>query len=127
VRPLLILDLDETLVWATEDKQDGICDFRAFRYYVTKRPHLDRFLETVSLWFKLAVWTSSGEDYAAIVVGEIFNDVTLEFVWASSRCTQRYDGETRQYYSLKNLKKVQRKGFPLGRVLAIDDSPEKLC
>jgi len=125
-RPLLILDLDETLLWASEDQPEKGYDFRAFPYFVTKRPHLDVFLEAVLAWFDLAVWTSSGEDYAKATVSKLFEDPSsLNFVWASSRCTQAYDQDTLEAYALKDLKKVKRKGYPLERVLLIDDSPEK--
>ena len=59
-RALLILDLDETVVWATEEEPAHGFDFRAFRYFVTKRPHLDTFLSAVRQWYQLAVWSSSG-------------------------------------------------------------------
>jgi len=125
--PLLILDLDETLLWATETAPASGFDFRAFQYFVIRRPHLDVFLHEAFSWFEVAVWTSSGEDYARRVVNEIFDDPsTLEFVWTASRCTQRIDDETRKAYALKDLKKVRRRGYALERVLMIDDSPEKL-
>lgn len=124
---LLILDLDETLLWAAKEPPEAGYDFRVFRYFVTRRPHLEVFLDRVFSWFDVAVWTSSGQDYAGQVVAEIFDDpAALKFVWTASRCTQRFDAESREPYSLKDLKKVRRKGFPLGRVLMIDDSPEKL-
>jgi RNA polymerase II subunit A small phosphatase-like protein len=126
-RPLLILDLDETLVWATREASEAPHDFRVFGYYVTKRPHLQTFLDRVFSWFDVAVWTSSGEHYASAVVTVIFeNPSRLLFVWCASRCTERIDRETGEQYNLKDLKKVKRKGFPLERMLVIDDSPEKI-
>jgi len=126
-RPLLILDLDETLVWATREASEAPFDFRVFGYYVTKRPHLQTFLENVFLWFDVAVWTSSGEHYASAVVAELFGDPSkLLFVWSSSRCTERIDRDSGEQYNLKDLKKVKRMGFTLTRSLMIDDSPEKL-
>lgn len=41
---LLILDLDETLIFATEQDLGKASDFQFDRYSVFKRPHLDRFL-----------------------------------------------------------------------------------
>ena len=124
---LLILDLDETLVWASDEEPLGGFDFRAFTYFVKKRPHLDTFLETVRRWYELAVWSSSDDAYAQHVVDNALGGSSgLKFVWGRSRCTQRLDEETRDYYFAKNLQKVKRKGFDLQRVLIIDDSPEKL-
>lgn len=126
-RALLILDLDETLVWATPGGSDAAHDVRAFGYNVTKRPHLDVFLDSVFSWFDVAVWTSSGEQYATAVAAEVFEAPSrLAFIWNVSRCTQRFDSESASLYWLKDLKKVKRKGYSLRRVLMIDDSPEKL-
>lgn len=124
---LLILDLDETLLWATQELPEAGFEFQVFGYFATKRPHLKVFLERTLSWFDIAVWTSSGEDYARQVVAEIFDDpAALKFIWTASRCTQRFDTESREPYTLKDLKKVRRRGYVLDRVLMIDDSPEKL-
>lgn len=124
---LLILDLDETLIWATQEEPPDGFDFRAFTYFVKKRPHLDEFLHAVRQWYKLAVWSSSDDKYVLHVVDNVLGGPSgLCFAWGRSRCTQRYDEETCDYYYAKNLKKVKRKGFDLRRVLILDDSPEKL-
>lgn len=126
-RQLLILDLDETLVHASEGPIDQPFDFQAFSYYIRKRPYLDQFLEQASDWFDIAVWSSSGEDYAAVVVRHIFaNPERLKFVWSCKRCTHHVDEETNVAYWRKDLKKVKRLGYALERVLIIDDSQEKL-
>ncbi len=126
-RPLLILDLDETLVWAADDQRPAVFDFKAFRYFVTNRPHLDVFVDRVFEWFELAVWTSSDGLYASRIVSQVFaSGAELQFVWSRSKCTERYDQETREPYYLKDLNKVKRKGFDLRRVLILDDSPEKV-
>ncbi len=126
-RPLLILDLDETIVWASEEQPPGGFDFKAFQYYVKRRPHLDTFLRSVRRWYDLAVWSSSGDSYANRVVSEVFGDAPdLRFVWARSRCTRRLDSEAREHYFAKDLQKVKRMGIDLARVLIIDDSPEKV-
>ena len=126
-RHLLILDIDETLVFAAERPLSHPHDFLVGPYHVYKRPHVDRFLETVAERFDLAVWTSSGEDYAGRVLEHLFTDIAmLKFVWTRQRCTRRFDHETHAEYWLKDLKKVVRLGYPLKRILVIDDSPEKL-
>ena len=125
-RALLILDLDETLVYATK-KPKGGHDFKVLDYFVHKRPHLDEFLDKVFAWFAVAVWTSSGSSYAADLVPSIFSDPDrLEFVWDGRRCTLRRDPNDGTFYNIKDLKKVKRRGYNLGRVLMIDDTPRKL-
>ena len=125
-RPLLILDLDETLVSASAEPRDH-WEFRVGAYYVVRRPHLEQFLQRIFEWYAVAVWTSSGETYAEELVPIIFRDPSqLEFCWAAPRCTRRYDLDLRQHYAVKDLKKVRRRGYSLERVVMIDDSPEKL-
>ena len=125
-RPLLILDLDETLVSASR-KPGEHYDFQVAEYYVVERPHLGHFLEQVCEWYAIAVWTSSGQSYADELVPRIFpTPARLEFCWAAPRCTRRYDLDLHQHYAVKDLKKVRRRGYHIERVLMIDDSPEKL-
>ena len=92
-RQLLILDIDETLVFAAEQPLTQAHDFRVGPYYVYKRPHVGDFLSEMSARFDLAVWTSSGEDYAATVLTQLFAKPShLKFVWSRQRCTRRFDG-----------------------------------
>lgn len=126
-RALLILDLDETLVYATHERGEIDPDFRLFDYYVKKRPHLDEFLDRIFALFDVAVWTSSGSSYAAQLVSRLFPDPDkLQFVWDVRRCTMRRDLVADRYYTIKDLKKVKRRGYKLERVLMIDDTPRKL-
>jgi TFIIF-interacting CTD phosphatase-like protein len=126
-RQLLILDIDETLVFAIEQPLSNPHDFQVGPYHVYKRPHVDRFLKTVAEWFDLAVWTSSGEDYAAGTLRYLFADLAvLKFVWSRQRCTRRFDHEMQAEYWLKDLKKIARLGYPLERIVVVDDSSEKL-
>jgi TFIIF-interacting CTD phosphatase-like protein len=126
-RQLLILDIDETLLFATERPLAREPDFLVGPYLVYKRPHLDKFLAAVSEWFDLAVWTSSGEDYAAGAIEFVVPDPgALKFLWSRQRCTRRFDPELQEEFWIKDLKKVKRLGYPLERLLMVDDSPEKL-
>src|SRR5687768_9055484 len=87
---LLILDLDETLVYGTEEKPDIKEDFTFDKYWVYKRPHLERFLTSIVQHFKIGIWSSAGDEYVIEVVKKIRpDDVQFEIVWARSRCTQR--------------------------------------
>ena len=124
---LIILDLDETLVYASEEHLGYDHDFEAGHYLVYKRPHLKEFIEFCFENFRVAVWTSSGEDYADIVVKSVFSEnQKLEFVWARSRCVQRFDPEIYEHYFVKDLRKAKKQGFSLDHILMIDDTPKKL-
>jgi RNA polymerase II subunit A small phosphatase-like protein len=123
---LLILDLDETLIYSTEKPSNAPPDFCFGHFHVYRRPYLAEFLAFVQENFDLAVWSSATPGYVAGIVSELFaNTDALRFVWAADRCTRRFDGETREEYWVKDFKKVKRNGISLSQVLVIDDTPEK--
>lgn len=138
-KTLLILDLDETLIHASERELDRPGDFQLDHYHVYKRPHLDSFLAEVENDFLLAVWSSASDEYVQEVANAIFKKPEhLIFIWGNSRCTYRRNFEPeltrmhrlhydRQYYYVKPLKKVKRLGFDLNRILIVDDSPYKVA
>lgn len=72
---VLALDLDETLVHSTS-KSSSDCDYfvevlvdrSSCLYYVFKRPFVDRFLDQVSNWYHLVIYTASLKEYAEPVV-----------------------------------------------------------
>lgn len=55
---LLVLDLDETLVHATETLLEIEPPYEVPPYFLHLRPGLSEFFEQVSRVFRLAVWTS---------------------------------------------------------------------
>lgn len=127
-RQLLILDVDETLVFANETPlADREPDFRVGPYVVYRRPFLSEFLAAVAEWFDLAVWSSASGSYVHGVVASLFPNFSLRFVWSCDRCTRRFAPEFQDYFYAKNLTKVRKLGYELERVLMLDDSPEKLA
>ena len=125
-RPLLILDLDETLVHATTNPPNDRFSFEVANYFVYVRPHVQSFLDSVSCFYDLAVWTASTESYASEIVASVIGDRELQFLWGRSRCTQKFDEIHYEQFWLKDLRKVKRQGWQLERVLMIDDTPKKL-
>ena len=133
---LLILDVDETLIHATDEELSQKADFKVFGYNIYKRPFLEAFFEAIKNDFLLAIWSSASDDYVEEVAKQIVpEDIELEFVWGRSRCTYRrniqideygyYDDFQNHYHYIKPLKKVKRKGYHLDRILIVDDSPHK--
>lgn len=125
-RTLLIIDLDETLVFASERPLSHAPDHLVGPYFVYRRPYLQEFLTDVAQYFDLAVWSSSSIDYAQAISHSIFpSHLNLRFVWGRDRCVQRYDGEMQSIYYVKDLKKVERHGYDRNRILIVDDTPQK--
>lgn len=124
-RKLLLLDLDETLVHARGTPLEREEDFRVGEYFVYRRPHVDAFIVGVLERFDVAVWTSSGEHYAAQVIDRIFPAGALKFVWSSNRCTMTRDLNTGEFTNKKDLAKLKRQGYALESIIAVDDTPSK--
>ncbi|MBL9101758.1 MAG: HAD family hydrolase [Myxococcales bacterium] len=131
---LLILDVDETLVRATDPQVDPPpprVDFHVGPFPVMKRPHVDDFLRWcfASPLFKTAVWSAGSEQYVrGILRNLLLPHEAPAFVFTATRCTRHwlspddwYDDE--RFIHLKDLKKVRARGYDLDRVLALDDTP----
>lgn len=123
---LIILDLDEALIHATETRLKQKEDFKIFDYFVYKRPHLEFFLQELSKHFKIGIWSSGSDDYVEEIVNKITpKNIHFEIIWGRSRCSIKRNFETQDYCYEKRLDKLKRKGFKLEKILLIDDSPEK--
>ena len=109
-RKLLVLDIDETLVFASEHALDRPADLRVAGYHVYKRPHLDAFLDYAFATFEVGVWTSSGQGYAEPLVAQLMGAHPVAFVWSSARCSTARDWETGHYASEKRLAKLKKLG-----------------
>lgn len=119
---LLILDIDESLVYSSENPLDPNFNFRLDSYKVVKRPYLDKFISQIFQWFDVAIWTAATDDYAQEIIQQVFpSSQKLEFVWSRKRCALRYDYEKGDYFWIKDLKKVKRIGYNLEKVLIIED------
>lgn len=125
--PLLILDIDETLIHGREEPLDRAADFRAELFHIYVRPHIGEFLKSISNDYDLACWSSATQDYLDIILNHIMSGLKPPlFVWDRKRCIRRFDFTLQEEYFLKDLKKVKRAGFDLNRVLILEDEPRKV-
>ncbi len=126
MKNLLVLDLDETLIHATEtsDKEEH---FIVGPYVVFKRPRLEHFLNFCNQHFEIGIWTSSTQNYADEIVKEIMpKDIEISFLWARDRCIADRNLNTDEIEWVKDLRKLKKKGYNLDNIVVVDDSPEKL-
>lgn len=124
-RPLLVLDLDETL-WYGVEPADG----EVVR--VQLRPYLRHFLEQVAHDYNLAVWTAASGDWMRggldVLRAETGFDLASRavFLWDRDRCSWRR-GEDGDLSWRKPARKFRagwlRARYPRGRILAVDDVP----
>ena len=123
---LLILDLDETLIHATENELKIPADFHLDNYFIHKRPFLDKFLVDISKHYLVGIWSSADDRYVTEIVNNIKPDnVEMEIIWGRSRCTLKKDYIRDNYYYEKQLDKLKKKGFKLEHIIIVDDTPEK--
>lgn len=124
---LLILDIDETLLHATQEDLGRECDFETDWYMVYKRPKVDEFLSYSFNNFNVGIWTSAGAEFAEDIVKKLISKHgNPTFVWSRERCTPRLNPETLETIPTNNLDKVKKKGYSLNPSIMVDDTPEKL-
>lgn len=122
-RPLLILDLDETLIRATAEEPAHTTHFSLPGYFVACRPGLSHFIAGMAKQFHIGIWSSGTEAYVKEIVRHILPmEVVPVFVWSRERCTQRKDHDTEETYWVKDLKKATKLGYPISRILILEDN-----
>lgn len=125
-KKLLILDLDETLIHATDAQLAVPLSFRLHQYFVYKRPHLDDFLSDIHAHYQLALWSSADDAYVREIAAVITPPgISWAFIWGRSRCSWKRDLRFDTYCFEKRLDKLKSKGYTLEQMLIVDDSPEK--
>src|SRR5687768_16982102 len=118
---LIILDLDETLIHATQNELDIPHDFKFDKYFVYQRPHLREFLIDISKHFSLGIWSSAGDEYVKEIVRHIKpENVDFLVVWGRSKCSLKHDLTFDTYCFEKRLDKLKKKGFRLEKILVVD-------
>lgn len=123
---LLILDLDETLIYASNTKLAYAEDFQYAKYFVYKRPFLEKFLIDISKHYEVGIWSSADDNYVAGIVNHIKPDsLNLLILWGRSRCSLKRDLTYDTYNYEKRLNKLKNKGYRLEQIIIVDDTPEK--
>jgi CTD nuclear envelope phosphatase 1 len=129
-RKILVLDLDETLIHSHHDgvlrqmvKPGTPPDFvlkvtidrHPVRFFVHKRPHVDYFLEVVSQWYELVVFTASMEIYGAAVADKLDNNKNmLKRRYFRQHCTLDYGSYTKDLSAITS---------DLSSIFILDNSP----
>lgn len=117
----LVLDLDETLISSSQKhcfKYDISVQVNisgsSSTFFVRKRPHVDFFLETVSQWFELVIFTASLSVYANAVIDKLDPKRRINRRYYRQSCTNKSGSY------LKNLHTVCK---DLSKVVIVDNSP----
>ncbi len=117
----LLLDLDETLIHSTVKpasayhyQVDIFLDNGYCIFYVFKRPHVDFFLQQVSQWYDVIIFTASLRQYADPVIDR------LDTRGLSRRRLFRESCVMREGNFVKDLTRL---GFDCTSTIIIDNSP----
>lgn len=120
--PLLVLDLDETLLHSTTSTPEAGCDFDNGAYHTRLRPHLREFLEKVDPHYRVAIYTAAGLFYALDMIKGIRRATRYPFepdtILDYRHCTHEGD------LLLKDLTHLEARGHDLRRAVALDDKPQ---
>jgi TFIIF-interacting CTD phosphatase-like protein len=133
-KPLVILDLDGTLIWATSLPTKPILENADFTIQVygetlsvQKRPGLDAFIEWCRQHFRLAVWTAAQPAYAYAIAETIFKGIELEFIFTRPHTMVQTFDFGREIIYRKPLLKVWAlpfRWFHHQNTRIVDDTPE---
>ncbi|CAF0787278.1 unnamed protein product [Didymodactylos carnosus] len=102
IKNCLVIDLDETLVHSS------------FKVYVTKRPHVDEFLQRVGELYECILFTASLSKYA---------DPVANLLDPNNIFRARLFRESCTYYNCNYIKDLSRLGREIRKVIIIDNSP----
>lgn len=109
VPPTLILDLEQTLVSVSWDRKYG------WRY--AKRPGVDKFLQTMSQYYEIVVFSKANEGVAMPVVDSLDKQGCIMHRLFRD-ATHYKDGE-----HLKDLEAINRN---ISKIVVLDDDPRSL-
>lgn len=122
---LLILDVNETLIHASQHELSYSSDFCFEHFYVYKRPYLNDFLIKVSEFYDIGLWSSGTVEYLDNIVKNIKpKNVDFAFIWDRKRCTYKKSKNGSFYVYEKHLYKLKKLGYSLEQMLIVDDIEE---
>jgi len=115
--PVLVLDLEDTLLHATWDSKNG------WRY--AKRPGVDEFLSTVAnqLMYEVVIWSDQPQPIAMDVVMKLDRHPTKGYQNALHHLFR----DKATYVNGRNVKDLSKLNRPLSRIIVIDDDINATC
>ena len=137
-RKTLVLDLDETLVHCSTDPDEVPfarpsfhVNFRGnvHEVFIGRRPHLQRFLEQVSQWYEVVLFTASQSEYAESLLDildpqkHFFSYVFFEILFFLTFPRHRLFREACSLVDGNYVKDLDCLGRSMENTIIIDNSP----
>ena len=124
-KPLLVLDLDNTLIYCDE-KPYREAHITTAHGHLSVRDHLENFLRAVSAHYDLMVWSNGGLQYVKDTLNIVWpDDVPLKAIIPNSVSQHKVqNGYGIPFY--KNMKKLLKlyPEYELNRIVGVDDLAE---
>lgn len=138
-KPILILDLDETLINSEEVKKFDASRYRekmnkfewekmGNEYYVFKRPGLDKFFKFIFKHFDVSIWTAGSKNYALWIAEHVLHVGTKErpikhiFFDYHCKCSEEMGHCKKDLTTLSNV--FGLKDYDVDDMLIVDDNYE---
>lgn len=126
-KPLIIFDLDETLIHSRQEPLDRSADYVLERLHVYFRPNAVELIVAAAKNHEIAVWSAGSPLYVESIVKQIFpSDVKPLFVWNRDHCSAKFEISYFQTMFSKDLNKMADFGYDLKNTLIIEDDPLKI-
>ena len=122
-KPLIVLDLDDTLIYSTELQKKHLKKIRFQKMNIYFRPYLLDFIKFVEMNFQIAIWTSATELNANFVVNNLFTEEPI-FIYTRKDCSLKSDPIKKKSYFYKNLDRIHEIEKRFNKIIFIDDKPE---
>jgi TFIIF-interacting CTD phosphatase-like protein len=134
MKKLLILDIDNTLIYSSSkdiNDKDFILTFdnTEHKYYVKKRPYLDEFLNYCNKHFRIAFWSAGESEYVKNILKNIIINIEEPvFIWSFDKCTIKrhtifFESYAYIYKKLKKIWKNKKYNATKKDTLILDDTP----
>lgn len=125
-RPLVVFDLDETLIYCNE-KPYRDAQITTRHGHLSIRDGLEDMLEKVSDVYDIMVWSTSGKEYIDDMLTIIWpSHIPLVDVFTSAECgIKSFENVGVPHY--KDMRKIIKKHpcYTLDRIAGVDDTPDK--
>lgn len=119
-KKLLVLDLDETLIFSVKERLNYPESFIYNGYHIYLRPNLSWFLNNIKSYYKIGIWSVADDEYVEHIVKKIIpKNIDLEFIWSKSWMSpDSFDGK--QY--IKKMNELKHLGYNLDELVLVDDN-----
>ena len=111
------MDLDSTLIYSSLKKIEDIKDYIILnkQLYVYKRPYLNKFLNEISQYCDLSIYTSATQEYADQIINFIDKTKVFNKRYYRTDCIKKND---------IHFKDVSKFKYDEKKLIIVDDYPD---